>query len=118
MTQETQQVWERLKLQLLASHSGIELGKMMAADALTVFGKVFAFHSTKGGRPGLGCRIGRDADPGAFGVKDWQYLAPFKTKPPMRDWIVVGISDHEKWPEIAEFCFRKLETQLRSAGQK
>jgi len=118
MTDKTKQAWERLKLRLLADHSDIEIGKMMSAEALTHRGKVFVFHSTKGGRAGLGARIGRAINPETFGLSDWQYLAPFKTKPPMKDWIVVGNSDQAIWHKVAEFGLGQMRENVAKGGSK
>ncbi len=79
----------------------------MSADALTYRSKVFVFFSTKGGRVGLGGRIGREIDPATLGLRDWQHLAPFKTKPPMKDWIVAGIGDVDEWMPLTLFCLDK-----------
>lgn len=96
--------WCILRDRLLATHVDVLRGKMMSADALTLHGKVFVFFSQKGGRKGLGCRVGRDADLVQFGLTDWQNLAPFKSKPPMKDWIVIGSGDLAHWARIAEHC--------------
>ena len=87
-------------------HGDVHEGRMMSAQALTRKGKVFAFYSTKGGRVGLGCRLGRDYPVSELGLTDWQHLAPFKTKPPMRDWIVAGEGDMAKWDELASEALR------------
>lgn len=100
-----------LAREMVAGEPGVTRGKMMSADALTYGGKVFAFFSTKGGRVGLGFRLGRDYDIERLDLKDWQHLAPFKTKPPMKDWIVAGEGDGLRWPDL-------LQTSLRLARQR
>ena len=96
--------WASLSDALAAENADVFPGRMMSAEALTHGGKVFVFHSTKGGRSGLGCRIGREADPATLGLIDWQHLAPFRTKPPMKDWIVAGAGDLSRWRALAEHC--------------
>ena len=103
--------WTTLSHQMCARHAGVEQGRMMSAEALTWQGKVFAFYSTKGGRVGLGCRIGREFDLSWLGLTDWQHLAPFKTKPPMKDWIVVGAGDQHRWQELADTCLKLAQTR-------
>ncbi|MCB2134841.1 MAG: hypothetical protein KDE08_02680 [Rhodobacteraceae bacterium] len=100
MDSDGRQTWARLLTRFAAEETDVAAGCMMSAEALTFASKVFAFYSTKGGRIGLGCRLGRDYPIASLGLGDWQYLAPFKTKPPMRDWIVAGVGDLEKWPEL------------------
>lgn len=92
--------WDSLAGQCELQNPGVERGKMMSADALKWRGKVIAFYATKGGLEGLGCRLGRDFDIASLGLGNWQYLAPFKTKPPMKDWIVAGAADQARWPEL------------------
>ena len=97
--------WQRLADRFTAANPGVAPGKMMSAEALTYGGKVFAFFSTRGGRAGLGCRLGRDFDMGALALADWQYLAPFRTKPAMKDWIVAGEGDRSRWPDLMRVAF-------------
>lgn len=101
---DLKQRWEDLAATLLGTEAGVARGRMMSADALTYGGKVFVFFSTKGGRAGLGARIGRDTDVASLGLADWQHLAPFKTRPPMKDWIVAGAADCARWRTVATTC--------------
>ena len=100
--------WVKLADRMTEQEVDIDKGNMMSADALTLNSKVFIFYSKKGGREGLGCRIGRETDIGALGLSDWQYLAPFKSKPPMKDWIVIGAGDVDRWMELASICLTKM----------
>jgi len=94
--------WDALSQRLARDSREVSLGKMMSAPAVTFRGKVFAFYSTKGGRIGLGCRLGRAFDFNSLNLTDWQHLAPFKSKPPMKDWIVAGMGDVSRWTELAD----------------
>jgi len=107
MSTDAKVAWENLVSSVTAQHDAVARGKMMSADALLCRGKVFVFYSTKGGMTGLGARVGRDADLTQFALSDWQHLAPFKTKPPMKDWIVVSVGDLEQWPGITDFAYEK-----------
>ncbi|MEM9717567.1 MAG: hypothetical protein AAF826_13720, partial [Pseudomonadota bacterium] len=80
------EAWLDASAAFLLRNPDVDTGRMMSADALVYKGRVFAFFSTKGGRVGLGCRLGRDYDFDSLDLVDWQHLAPFKTKPPMKDW--------------------------------
>ena len=102
--QALQSEWTALSQRYAAEHDGVEIGRMMSAQALTYLGRVFAFHSTKGGGIGLGCRLGRDFPFADLKLNDWRHLAPFKTKPPMKDWIVVGEADVGRWPELLDLA--------------
>lgn len=105
--------WQRLADDLVAGESGVEHGKMMSSDAVTYGGKVFAFYTTRGRFGGLGLRIGRDADIAGLKLRGWEYLAPFKSKPPMKDWILVGAQDRERWPELARLGLKAMKAGAR-----
>lgn len=104
MSVHLEQRWSELRDRFLVADADVQRGKMMSADALTWRGKVFVFYSTKGGRTGLGCKIGRNTVLPALGLEDWQHLAPFKSKPPMKDWIVLGEGDVARWSAAAALC--------------
>ncbi len=101
--------WKAVSAVFLA-FPGSAPGRMMSAEAVTRDGKVFAFWSTKGGREGLGLRIPRNVDLSEFALTDWQHLAPFKTRPPMKDWIVVGRRDRDKWAALGRLAYEQMET--------
>ena len=98
--------WKALRDEMLSRHGDIATGKMMSSEALTFGGKVFAFYSAKGAGVGLGVRLGRDYPFERLPLTTWSHLAPFKTKPPMRDWILVGADDVERWRDLAEEALR------------
>jgi hypothetical protein len=98
------QVWHALSDQMADEFKGVERGKMMSADALTYAGKVFVFFSTKGGGTGLGCRLGRDYPFDQLKLSQIRHLAPFKTKPPMKDWILVDYCDADRWHELVRIA--------------
>ena len=102
--------WRALADHLVASIDGVEHGKMMSSDAVTWRGKVFAFHTTKGRFAGMGFRIGRNNDPGELGVSEWEQLAPFKSKPPMKDWVLVPPSQSAHWEELARLALRQYRS--------
>ena len=106
MSGDLQAAWDALAAQVLVRNLGVDRGKMMSADALTWCGKVFAFYSIKGGQEGMGCRLGREFDIERLGLKDWQNFAPFKTRPPMKDWIVVGQGELQHWPDVIQTALK------------
>ena len=100
--------WRRLAADLVARERGVEHGRMMSSEAVTLAGKVFAFHTTKGRFEGLGLRLGRDFDVDGLKLASWEHLAPFKSKPPMKDWILVGPEDGDRWPELAAIALGRM----------
>ncbi len=110
--------WQSLADELVAREKGVEPGKMMSSDAVTLRGKVFAFHTTKGRFEGLGLRLGRDFDVESLDLTSWSYLAPFKTKPPMKDWILVGPEDLQRWPELAALALSRIREGIKARKGK
>ena len=110
--------WQRLSDDLIASEDGVERGRMMSSDAVTFGGKVFAFFTTKGRFAGLGVRLGRETDVFSLKLSEWEYLAPFKTKPPMMDWILIGASDRDRWPELARLGLDIMRSAAESKAVK
>ena len=107
-------VWTELADRLVAGHAGVSHGKMMSSDAVTFGGKVFAFYTDKGRFAGLGLRLGRDFDVEALKLADWEHLAPFKSRPPMVDWILVGSRHSDRWTELARLALK----QMRKAAKR
>lgn len=97
-------VWRALADRLAADEPQVAHGRMMSAEAITCGGKVFAFRSTKTGMAGLGLRLGRDYDFASLPTDEWAHLAPFKTKPPMQDWIIVADAEARHWPALAQIA--------------
>lgn len=112
--------WRALADDLIASEPGVERGRMMSSDAVKFGGKVFAFYTNKGRFAGLGVRLGRDVDVFSLKLKAWEYLAPFKSKPPMMDWILIDGQDRLRWPEMARFALTVMRgaVQLEAARKK
>lgn len=105
--------WRALADEVVAREKGVERGKMMSSDAVTLGGKVFAFHTTKGRFEGLGLRLGRDYDVESLGLTAWEHLAPFRSKPPMLDWVLVGADDIDRWPELASIALERMRESTR-----
>lgn len=110
--------WLALAEALVAKETGVERGRMMSSDAVTFGGKVFAFYTTKGHFAGLGVKLGRDLDVFSLKLTEWEYLAPFKSKPPMMDWIVVGNQDRDRWPEMARLAFDVMRSAAEAKAAK
>jgi hypothetical protein len=101
--------WRELAESLVTREEGVDHGKMMSSDAVTYGGKVFAFYTTRGRFEGLGVRLGRDHDIAGLKLSSWEYLAPFKSKPPMKDWILVGPVERKRWPELARLALKTMK---------
>lgn len=71
-------------------------GNMMRSPGLKYKDKVFAFYH----KERMGFRMGPQFDPEKFGLIDWGPLSPFKTKPPLKGWFMVGEGDARFWDEL------------------
>lgn len=101
-TADGAEIYRKLAEALVASAPDVAHGRMMSSPAVTVGGKVFAFYTKPGKFSGMGFRLGRDYDFGSLPAGSWTHLAPFKTKPPMRDWIIVPPERSDLWAGLAE----------------
>ncbi len=107
MSNSSETIWLALSDEL-STWPDAAHGKMMSAPAVTRKGKVFAFYSSKGAAIGIGFRVGRNLDPDTLGLNAWQYLSPFKTKPPMKDWVIVTDEPADKLRELAQISYDGL----------
>jgi len=103
------EAWATLAAKLVAAEPDVQHGRMMSSDAITFGGRVFAFYTGKGRFEGLGLRLGRAFDVNALALSSWEYLAPFKSKPPMKDWILVGAAHRNRWPELARLALKQMK---------
>lgn len=101
-------VYDAIADDLVATQTRVEHGRMMSSPGLTYDGKVFAFYWDNKGDPRMGFRLGRDYDLTSLAAVDWSYLAPFKTKPPMKDWIVVGATGRQHWFELSARALEEM----------
>ena len=100
--------WHRIADGLVHGEADVEYGRMMSSPAVTLGGKVFAFYCANNLMTGIGARLGRDFDVDGLGLTDWSVLSPFKSKPPLKDWIVVGPADMARWSEVARLALKQM----------
>ena len=98
---DAQSLFETLVAKFENNYDGVAEGKMMSAPALKYKGKVFAFFY----KEEMGFKLGKGFDPQANGIKDWNYLSPFKNKPPMKAWFVIPASEQGKWEELTQKAY-------------
>ena len=106
MTPEEQfnDIAERMSLQ----HPHVGRGKMMSSPGIQYRGKNVAFFWD--GR--MVFRLGKGFDIEALGVSEWDFLNPFKEKPPMKGWYVVPPSGQDHWPVLAEAALKVMQKEL------
>ena len=100
-----QKDWETVCAALLPLPD-VAPGTMMRRPALRWRDTVFAFLSKLNG-PGMAAKVG-DTDLAALSVQDWRPLQPFKSKAPMRGWVVIGPADSPCWTDAARAALKAV----------
>lgn len=94
---KTEATFLTLVNKLSESDPDIFLGKMMSSPGLKYKNKVFAFYH----KGEMGFRLGPEFIPEKLGLKNARLLSPFKTKPPLKGWYVVGADESNFWEKLA-----------------
>ncbi len=96
---EEKEVYEDLFDQLIADNSDVNPGVMMREPALKCKGKVFAFYYAQA--KAMCFKLGKEYVIENHGIHDYDFLSPFKKKPPMYAWFIVGDRHQPVWEELA-----------------
>ncbi len=112
MKNQTMQKEEKLYLKignaLISKNSNITHGHMMTSPGLKYKNKVFAFFHNNA----ITFKLGKEFDPQKNGIKRWDYLSPFKNKPPMKAWFELPYSEKDKWEAMAFLALEKIKEQV------
>jgi hypothetical protein len=93
---------------LIAKDSNISHGKMMTSPGLKYKNKVFAFFHNNA----ITFKLGKEFDPEKNEISRWDYLSPFKNKPPMKAWFELPYSEKDKWKAMAFLALQKMKEQV------
>jgi hypothetical protein len=96
---EEKRIYENLFDQLIAENSDVGPGVMMREPALKCKGKVFAFYYAD--QNAMCFKLGKEYGIESHGISDYEFLSPFKKKPPMYAWYMVGDQHQAAWEELA-----------------
>ena len=99
--------FHELREQVIAAHDGAHAGTMMGLTGIQYNKKNFTFYYRKG----VAFRTGRDFEPESEGIHDYDLLNPFKNKPPLKDWFVMGVAYQDKWPLLVEIALQKIKKE-------
>jgi len=94
---------------LIAKDSNIIHGKMMTSPGLKYKNKVFLFFYNNA----ITFKLGKDFNPEKNSIERWDYLSPFKNKPPMRAWFELPYSEKDKWEAMAFLALEKIKEQIK-----
>lgn len=105
--EKSEAAFEKVKQSLLAADKQVNEGTMMGLPGIQYKGKNFAFLYKNGN---MCFRLGKDFEPTSEGIHEFSLLNPFKNKPPMKDWFIIGPDYANKWTDLAGIAlqhFRK-----------
>ena len=91
---------------MVRDHTGIVHGVMMRSPAVKTKGKVFAFFYEE--KDAMCFKLGKEFAIESHGIRDYEFLNPFKNKPPMTGWYVVSEQHVDRWLELAEIAFELM----------
>jgi hypothetical protein len=92
---------------LAGSEADVEEGRMMSSPGIKYRNKVFAFYHNRE----MIFKLGRDFDPGADGIKNFNILSPFKNKAPLYDWFHIPYTESHKWHDLARVALERMKGQ-------
>ncbi|MBI9015165.1 MAG: hypothetical protein JEZ08_23230 [Clostridiales bacterium] len=99
---------EQLFVILKSEDPLVEMGKMMSCNGLTYKGKVFCFEYNNQ----MVFKLGKGFDIEAVGIREYEYLNPFKNKGPMLAWFIIKTTDEAKIVQLARFSLNDMKTNL------
>jgi hypothetical protein len=91
---------------LTGSHQGVTEGVMMREPALKYRGKVFAFYYQD--KNAMTFKLGKNYHIESHGITDYEFLSPFKNKPPMTAWYVIPAQHAGKWEELSRLALEAM----------
>lgn len=101
-----EELFETIVEEFTNTNTDVMPGKMMSSPALKYKGKVFAFFWNNQMTFKLG--KGRDLE-AEFGISDYEFLSPFKNKPPMNGWYVVPSQYADQWSALTQEALFLME---------
>lgn len=95
-------------VQKQTTRNNVELGKMMSSPGIRYKNKNYAFfHKEK-----VGFKLGKEFDIEAYNVSSWEYLSPFKTKPPLKAWYIIDYENEHVWDELADLAYDYIRVEV------
>ncbi len=105
MKKDLESLFKEIAEKILQKHEGTHMGKMMSAEGIQWNKKNFACYYQEA----MIFKLGKDFNPESYGLTDWHFLSPFKTKPPMKAWFVIGPKDKDQWWVLTELALQKMK---------
>jgi hypothetical protein len=99
------QEYKRLFDQLIEDHPDVNAGLMMREPALKCKDKVFVFYYADKGS--MCFKLGKEFPIEEY-VNTWEFLSPFKNKPPMSAWYLIKEDDAQLWEDLVHIALEKM----------
>lgn len=106
--EEERETFEQI-VDRLGQEEGVTPGRMMSSPGIKYKNKVFAFYWNQE----MTFKLGKDFQPETFQLKSYQWLSPFKNKPPMKAWFQIPYTEHEKWEGLAHHALEQIRKELK-----
>ena len=100
--------FEQIREKMTLQHQEVAPGKMMSSEAICYRKKVFAFYHL--GK--MTFRLGKDFDLTKYGIATFDYLSPFRNKPPMMGWYMIGPEYKDQWLLLANEALLRLQKEV------
>ena len=100
--------YNKIAKQLAETNPDVTLGKMMSSPGILYKSKNFAFFH----EDSMTFKLGKEFDIESTGVKNWQWLQPFKNKAPMKGWYRIPLSESAHWPKLAELALAHITSEI------
>jgi hypothetical protein len=101
-----EEIYTSLLVAEFSQMEGVTIGKMMSSPGLKYNNKVFAFYH----KETMGFRLGNNFSSQKFGLLSAQPLSPFKTKPPLKGWVIVDASESKFWSTLCSMALTYTQT--------
>lgn len=98
--------YEKIVQHILETYEGTYEGKMMSAPGVKYNDKVFVFYYKKD----MVFRLGDEFSPLAHNIKNPRLLNPFKNKPPLKGWFIIGYDQKDRWEELSDLAYEFVKT--------
>ena len=76
----------------------VTLGKMMTSPALKYRNEVFLFFHNES----MTFKLYDPKELEPFGIKEFTFLSPFKSKPPLKNWLIISPDYADQWESLSD----------------
>ena len=102
---EAEKAFNSIAEKMSAEFVDVDRGPMMSSPGIRKKGRVIAFfYENK-----MVFKLGKHRDlESEFGIKRFEYLSPFKNKPPMKGWFIIDVDYISLWSDLASEAYETM----------